>query len=95
MFQVGDRIEIDRSHGRKVTAVISEVQFRNETYIAKVRRDDTGQDDVFVWNIYQDEISVRKIGVVLTTEQFDGLMREKYGEGFRAGMASARERSDW
>lgn len=61
MFQVNDHIQVDKGHGRVVTAKIVEVQFRNSTYIAKVVRDDTGQEDVWVWNIYQDEISVRKI----------------------------------
>lgn len=61
MFQVGDKIQVDKDHGKSVTAKILEIQYRNSTYIARVFREDKQAEDVFAWNIYQDEISVRKI----------------------------------
>lgn len=60
MFQVGDKIEIIRDHGRRLRAEILEVQFRNNTYVCRVLRKDTGKEDVFAWNICQDELSVKK-----------------------------------
>ena len=62
MFQVGDKISVDKGSSRKPTvATIIEVEYRNQTYIAKVIREDNGKEDVFAWHIYQDEISVKKV----------------------------------
>lgn len=61
MFQVGDKISVDKGLNRTVTATILEVEYRKGTYIAKVFNETKNQEDVFAWNIYQDEISVKKI----------------------------------
>jgi len=99
MFQVGDRIEVDRAHGRKVRAVILEVLYSNATYRAKVRREDNQQEDVFIWNIFQDEISVRKIEpsptVTMTLEEFDQKIEAARASGYRSGWDDHEERKHW
>lgn len=87
MFQVGDTIESERSNGVKHTATILEIEFRNSTYICKVKRADSGEEDVWAWHIYQDNISVRKIQpemVTMTKAEFDRALAEKYQEGYAA-----------
>lgn len=95
MFKVGDRIEVDRAFGRKVTAVILELQFRNDTYICRVRKEDTGQEDAFAWNIHQDEISVRLAApepmVTMTQAEFDRRIAMATAIGFREGQKSAND----
>lgn len=61
MFQVGDRIQVDKGLGHITTAKILEVEFRQGTYICKVWDESRNRENVFAWHIYQDEISVKKI----------------------------------
>jgi hypothetical protein len=61
MLNVGDRIQVDKAFGLKIVARILEIQYRNGACIAKVFREDYRKEDVFVWNICQVGISVRKI----------------------------------
>lgn len=95
MFQVNDRIEVDRPFGNKITATILEVEFRNSTYIAKVRREDNGQEDVFAWNIYQDNISVRMAAplpmVSMTQAEFDRRIAAARAEGYHDGKKTAED----
>jgi len=89
MFKTGDRIQVDKEFGKTVTATILEIDYRNGTNIAKVRRDDTGQEDIFAWNIYQDEISVRiatsQPTVTMTQQEFDRKIADATAEGYKTG----------
>lgn len=91
MFQVGDHIEVDRGLGRVNRCVILEVDFRNNTYIAKVRQDADNQINVLAWNIYQDGISVKQIGVVWTREQQVAALKVEWDQGFAAGYKARRD----
>lgn len=94
MFQIGDRIELDQAHGRKVRAVILEVDFGNSIYRTRVRREDNGQEDVFIWNIYQDKISVRKIEpsptITMTLAEFEQKIAAARAGGYEEGFELAK-----
>lgn len=60
-FNVGDRIEKRRVFARDVRAEILTLRYVNATNIAKVLREDNGQEDVWIWNDFQTGISVFKI----------------------------------
>lgn len=98
MFQPGDRIEIDKPHGKKITAMILTVDYRNATYIARVRREDTGEEDVFAWNIYQDEISVRMAApepmVTMTQRELANRIAGATATGYSVGYTTGYEACD-
>lgn len=95
MFETGDRIQVDRERGRRINARILGVEFANATYRAVVMREDNGQEDVFVWNIYQDEISVRKLSGEMSLADLQQLLKSKETEGFKAGFqAGLKEAKD-
>lgn len=89
MFQTGDRIQVEKGLGRTIRARILRVEFSNATYRALVLREDNGKEDVFVWNIYQDEISVKKLAGEMSLEELKILLKTEYNRGFAAGKLAA------
>ena len=89
MFQTGDRIEASKGLNRVVRARILSVEYENATYRATVLREDTGRLDCFIWNIYQDEISVKKLEGEMSLVEFQALLESQYKDGYTAGFNEA------
>jgi len=93
MFQAGDRIKVDKA-GKQIIAQIIDFEFRAGTYVAKVKREDTGKEDVFAWNIYQDGISVHAMPpaetVTIGRAEFDRQIAIARAEGYNEGWEAAK-----
>lgn len=58
MFRNAQRVSLVRSNGWIVSAIVVSAQYRNNTWILEVIRDDNRQYDCWVFNAYQIGISI-------------------------------------